>query len=392
MQDTYLGKVLCLAGDGEAAVAGGGRRGGPHRGAPAGLDPGNIGIACAHQHAFVACRSLDSFFGFPQWGEHVFKPEALQRIAAKAIASGNGNSTEVVNTVIDLLAAEYPGFVNKEQDWVFNNAGGAMGAMTVLHASLSEYVIIFGSAMGTEGHTGRFLADDWFTILHGEQWAALPGALEREVYKPGDQHHLKWGEAKQYKMPDACWALEYARGNIPSMLPFGFADSFSSTLDFHTLYHTGKHSCRAECICLLPSASCAMRDSLLPTEVDLSASPQTCPRGCHRISPNFGQRHDQIHATRQDLSQGGDDWRPQLCHNKTFLVVAVFYRACKRLLTCLTSFHTEHSDDHPELPSHPKTPSASTDEFSALCAGASVCSTYFKQTPRHTVQKIAPVL
>ena len=176
--------------------------------------------------------------------KHVFSPEVMKRVAQQAVKLGNGSSTVVVNTVIDLLAKEYPGYVNTEQDWIFNNAGGAMGAMTVLHASMSEYVIIFGTALGTEGHTGRFLADDWFTILHGEQWAFPPGALEREVYKPGDQHHLKFGDAKQYKMPDTCWALEYARGNIVSMLPFGFSDTFFSTLDFVTLYHTVRISAR----------------------------------------------------------------------------------------------------------------------------------------------------
>ena len=45
-------------------------------------------------------------------------------------------------------------------------------------------------------------------------------------------------------MPDTCWALEYARGNIVSMLPFGFADTFFSTLDFVTLYHTVRISAR----------------------------------------------------------------------------------------------------------------------------------------------------
>ena len=49
-------------------------------------------------------------------------------------------------------------------------------------------------------------------------------------------------------MPDKCFALEYARGVIPLMLPFGLADVFFSTLDFVSLYRTfviyGRHCIR----------------------------------------------------------------------------------------------------------------------------------------------------
>jgi C-8 sterol isomerase len=142
------------------------------------------------------------------------------------------------------MRERYPGWVEEEPQWMFNNAGGAMGAMLVLHCSLSEYVIIFGTPIGTEGHTGRYpITDDYFTILHGEQWAYEAGGLEKEIYRPGDQHHLPRGVAKGYKMPDGgCWALEYARGNIPVMLPFGFADGLSSTLDLPTIAATVKAS------------------------------------------------------------------------------------------------------------------------------------------------------
>lgn len=180
----------------------------------------------------------------------VFDPKGLQVIAQRAINEhgagvGNGDYTSgnlsaVMDAIIVGLEQEYPGHVNKKYEWVFNNAGGAMGAMHILHASMTEYLIFFGTPLGTEGHTGRFLADDWFCILHGQQWAFSPGGLEKEVYLPGDSHHLMRGTAKQYKMHEGCFALEYARGWIPTMLFFGFADTFSSTLDFETMYNAVK--------------------------------------------------------------------------------------------------------------------------------------------------------
>lgn len=175
----------------------------------------------------------------------VFDPKTLQAIAKRGIAAAhakngaNATPEQVISSVIAEVTKVYPLHAVYTNKWIWNNAGGAMGALTVLHASFSEYLIIFGSAVGTEGHSGRYpWAEDFFTIIYGEQWAALANGASPEVYRPGDQHYLPKNTAKQYRMPSTCWALEYARGNIPSMMLFGIADLFSSTVDHVTLYHT----------------------------------------------------------------------------------------------------------------------------------------------------------
>ncbi|KAK0720081.1 C-8 sterol isomerase [Lasiosphaeris hirsuta] len=175
-------------------------------------------------------RRLESFY--------IFEIDHLKDLSQRGIDAHGNDTRAIVSYIVDELTTRVStkNHINVEEEWVFNNAGGAMGAMYIIHASITEYLIIFGTAVGTEGHTGRHTADDYFHILTGEQWAYVPGKYEREVYPAGSVHHLRRGEVKQYKMPESCFALEYARGWIPPMLFFGFGDGLSSTLDFYTLW------------------------------------------------------------------------------------------------------------------------------------------------------------
>jgi C-8 sterol isomerase len=170
---------------------------------------------------------LDTHFIRAQF---IFDPVKLQQISQSAISmhgSGSNATEPLLRQITQDLRAAYGDAVQDwtADDWFFNNAGGAMGTMVILHASVSEYLIFFGTALQTEGHSGVHLADDYFTILTGHQHAAKAGELTAHVFGPGDQNHLRRGEAVQYSMPGPCFALELAQGWIPAMLPFGEGSS-----------------------------------------------------------------------------------------------------------------------------------------------------------------------
>ncbi len=176
---------------------------------------------------------------------YIFDPDELHAIAQEMVGRP---PEEIFSGVAERLERSHPGHVEHECRWIFNNAGGAMGQLALLHASLSEYIIVFGSPIGTEGHSGRYRSEVYDFQIAGETWCYLEGEMRRTVYKPGDVMYLGASQVKGYRIPDHSWMLEYARGPIPTMLPFGLADTVTSTLDVRnfarTFWHYGRLTTR----------------------------------------------------------------------------------------------------------------------------------------------------
>ncbi len=169
--------------------------------------------------------------------KYVFEPRVIDEIARK-------NLGKPLEQMFDDIAADlgtrYPGQIDNSQPWIYNNAGGVMLQMKLYHASLSEYIMIWGTPIGSEGHTGRHLAEFHDTVLDGEAWYYHEGQFNRDSYKPGDYVFVGRGESCGMHYPDHVWMIEYARGPMLSLFPFGLLDGIFSTMDYKTLWNTLK--------------------------------------------------------------------------------------------------------------------------------------------------------
>lgn len=72
-------------------------------------------------------QNLESFY--------IFDTEHLHDLSKRAIAQHGNDTRSIVEYIVNELHEHAPAHINHEQEWFFNNAGGAMGGMYVIHAS-----------------------------------------------------------------------------------------------------------------------------------------------------------------------------------------------------------------------------------------------------------------
>jgi len=137
--------------------------------------------------------------------------------------------------IAETLKSVYGDHIHTGEEWIWSNAGGIMCSMRVLHTSLNEYLLFCGTAVGTEGHSGRHRADLYDIVIHGDLQTFKPDQFQPTTWKPGEMSHLTKGATNGSHLGKECWLLEYGRGNIPSLFPFALGDTVFSTQDLTDL-------------------------------------------------------------------------------------------------------------------------------------------------------------
>jgi C-8 sterol isomerase len=165
---------------------------------------------------------------------YVFDPEVLAQIVRMHLGLPVAEQMQAVSRTLKQVYGDH---VHPGQPWMWSTAGGIMCAINPLHVSLNEYVLFCGTAIGSEGHSGRHRAEMFDVVMAGELWTYQPGSFERKVHRPGDLARLAPGTSNGSKLRPGVWLLEYARGNVPSLFPFALGDTLFSTLDVTDLRH-----------------------------------------------------------------------------------------------------------------------------------------------------------
>jgi hypothetical protein len=99
---------------------------------------------------YVLDKNLEAFY--------IFQPDQLHDLAKRGIQAHGNDTKSIVRYIVEELSQQVStqAYVNTREEWVFNNAGGAMGAMYIIHAS--EFC--------TSAWRGRAIVQAWLTLVN----------------------------------------------------------------------------------------------------------------------------------------------------------------------------------------------------------------------------------
>ncbi|XP_068723076.1 sigma non-opioid intracellular receptor 1-like isoform X1 [Montipora capricornis] len=193
--------------------------------------------------SYIVVISL-AIFGIQYWlnnKSYIFEAGDIARIAERHARRDASLQAKFSSIALE-FERKYPGHILPEEvrDWMFVNCGGWMGSIHILHASLTEYLLFFGTAIDTSGNSGRYWANISFTILNGSLHQWKEGTFERHEYSAGETMFHGSGKVCGVQYRAGTWTVEYGRGFIPSTLGFALADSVFSTMDFVQIFRICK--------------------------------------------------------------------------------------------------------------------------------------------------------
>ena len=178
---------------------------------------------------------------------YVFDPLELKKIFEAISKEVPGSKNDSKKTLALKRIAELEGKLEKkygiptQSQWVLNYAYGILCPLKILYASPFEYILIWGTPSGNEGGTGRHRFCTFYdTVLDGQvlYWSERD-PLGTATYGPGESWVHVRGDCGGQRIPGHAWVVEYARGFLPTIMPFGLVSTLI-TLDITSVYRTLK--------------------------------------------------------------------------------------------------------------------------------------------------------
>lgn len=163
--------------------------------------------------------------------------EACQGILDLPLESG-----ERLTAAVGRVAELYPDHVDPSRErWIFTKAGGICGKVSFLHASMHEYLLLFGAPVATYGFSGRhnhvaiqkFVLAGRYTTYDPETAQIVPG-----VFGPGDLVDLPKGQVRNMEIAAGSWHFEFGRGPVVTAMPFGLVDVVVSSMQIRPVLQT----------------------------------------------------------------------------------------------------------------------------------------------------------